>query len=65
MFKVGEKIVCININSSNLELYKTYIVQKFDKRDTYVMVDDIYYQELRFIPIQEYRKQKLNKLCLK
>jgi hypothetical protein len=69
MFKPGDRVVCININNNyinNVVIGKTYTVVGFFKASGYVIVkdDEEIYDFDCFISLQEYRKQKLEKLCL-
>jgi len=80
MFKVGEKIVCINntVNDndwqSNLTIGKQYVVMSVDmsiipsKKEVVVKNNEgiiSSYYNSRFISVTEYRKLKLEKICSK
>ena len=76
MFKIGDSIVLIDNDLtyktyySDLELYETYIVDKDSRNfptDGYIKLrNHLYiYDSNRFIPLLEYRKLKLNKICSK
>jgi len=80
MFKVGEKIVCINntVNDndwqSNLTIGKQYVVMPVDmsiipsKKEVVVKNNEgiiSSYYNSRFISVTEYRKLKLEKICSK
>ena len=79
MFKVGDRIVCININGNSgnetkiryLSIGKTYVVLKSGTvYDMTCVTDDrgtdifSYFYSRRFLLLKEYRKKKLNKICL-
>ena len=78
-FKPGDRIICIdNINKidgrprAHLTINSTYIVIKcegsYERKEKVIILNDIgvdeSYFEFRFILLTEYRKQKLNKICL-
>ena len=76
MFEIGDKVVCINNTDKEhlLNLYQIYEVKKnmsVPGKTIYVINlknEPInFYQNYRFISLQEYRKIKLEKLkeCLK
>jgi len=80
MFKVGDRIVCININGNSgnetkiryLSIGKTYVVLKSGTvYDMTCVTDDrgtdifSYFYSRRFLLLKEYRKQKIQRLCLK
>ena len=78
MFEAGDKIVCINTGSLHnvpfdksycLTLYKTYTVIYRKTESTISIMNDQNLQQpfsdVRFIPLTEYRKQKLQKICSK
>lgn len=71
MFKPGDKVICVNsFLSTGLTINKTYIViDSFLPKWTEIVVqnDDgkfLVYDTFLFISIREYRKLKLDKLCL-
>jgi len=74
MFRVDDRIVCIDKSNStggrlNLTKGKIYIVNKLigNKNGVYIIDDDgesIGYFYTRFISLKEYRKQKIDRLCL-
>jgi len=67
MFKVGDRVVCINNTKIdykfNLYYNKIYIITSIDDV-VRIKIDNINYEyfNLRFISLKEYRKQKLNNL---
>jgi len=75
MFKRGDKVVCIDA-SEDITPYEPY--KNLKKYNSYIIHDDNFYNTksvtltnvkgafriTRFISIKEYRKLKLNKLCL-
>ena len=74
MFRIGDKVVCINIDDLiysgvKLTLYKIYnVVNTNETVNTVSIKDDNdnikgLYQS-RFISLKEYRKQKINEICL-
>ena len=66
MFKVGDKVVCIDDeNYYELILYKTYTI-KIKMLNSVVLEEfnDLIYNN-RFILLTEYRKQKIKKICLR
>ena len=75
MFKVGDRVVCINDNFTgivdNVKLlkYKTYIINDISKSKKWKLVglngSDSFYEISRFIKLNDYRKQKINKICSK
>jgi len=70
MFKVGDKVVCIdNILSQfhiggdkELTLCKTYIVLQDGARIVNDLGNEIFYSPTRFVSLQQYRKMKLQKI---
>ncbi len=72
MFKVGDRIVCINDSMAGLllEINKIYIVD-FIHDSVLIDVVDTKYNEIgyfnknRFISLLEYRRKKLEKICSK
>ena len=64
MFKVGDKVVCVNNEGDvGLTMGKIYIITS--THETIVVNDlneDVGYFEYRFISLQEYRKQKIEKI---
>jgi len=73
MFKIGDKVVCIdnkfnNIIDADLELYKIYTIRKlyptFKPNVTFLEYSNVMHDIKRFISIKEYRKLKLEKLNL-
>jgi len=80
MFKVGDRVVCINdwvddysvfIHGEEVKLkkFKIYIICSFSdgKYSTVLLENHINYSYSsdRFILLKEYRKQKLKKICSK
>ena len=71
MFKPGDRVICIDISDSdNLTYKKVYTVLDVicDYKDYVDILDDngnqnTFYKK-RFISLKDYRKQKLNKICL-
>ena len=70
MFKIGEKVVFINDKdlpywyNDNFILYNTYIVKHIKKDDIIIFKENHYcLSSKRFITLQQFRKQKLNKIC--
>ena len=69
MFKVGDRIVCINNERcTNLSVGKIYTIRLDSGSDDMVCVDNNFlsnsnYYNHRFISLKEYRKRKLNKIC--
>ena len=75
MFKPGDRVICIDINELGfdngllLELGKLYIVEVVYPPSLVnhkIKLNGIFfaYFSKRFILLKEYRKQKLNKICL-
>jgi len=67
MFKVGDKVVCINNDyflQKDLILHKIYTVESFKERLGYLRVCEInmVLDIRRFVLLKEYRKQKLSKI---
>ena len=70
MFKIGEKVVCIDNSGERdrLELYHIYTIKKqyWDEYTgqyvTSVIENDIKWLSDRFITLKKYRKEKLKKL---
>ena len=64
MFTIGDKMVCIdNEGDVGLTMGKIYI----SGYDTYIVNDfgvGIFYLPARFISLKEYRKRKIESLCL-
>jgi hypothetical protein len=72
MFKVGDKVNCIdnywysNDNNFYIDTNKTYTVSYISKSTMKLReLKDYQYLCDRFILLKDYRKQKLEKLCLK
>lgn len=81
MFKVGDKVVCVRNGSLDeinnlfgdksfcLTLHKTYTVVDIKDVSTISIINDNdYYQSfnnVRFISLLDFRKQKLEKICSK
>ena len=79
MFRVGDKVVCINNMDSSVIVNKTYPMKDLCIGKIYTVsgvVNDMMnffivdgeslsYFSYRFIHLKEYRKKKLNKICLK
>jgi len=79
MFKVGDKVVCIDDNptyGSNsyydktnfLKINNIYLIDKYSSNLELIKIFEynIWYDEKRFILLKEQRKQKLKELiCLK
>lgn len=67
---INDKVVCINCDELvKLELYQIYTIkniltEKDNVRPQILLfeIDMIYYKRERFISLNEFRKQKLNKL---
>lgn len=67
---INDKVVCINCDELvRLELYQTYTIKNIlAEKDNVIPqillfeIDTIYYKRERFISLNEFRKQKLNKL---
>lgn len=67
---INDKVVCINCDELvRLELYQTYTIKNIlTEKDNVIPqillfeIDTIYYKRERFISLNEFRKQKLNKL---
>ena len=57
-------------NNLNLTYLKTYEILRFTRDDTFVLINDVnnitYVMGERFIPLSEYRKNKINNIlkCL-
>ena len=66
MFKIGDKVVCVYSGHSlqHLSLYKEYTISKLSNWDNEIYISNICWAAGRFISLQEYRKLKLEKLCL-
>ena len=77
MLKPGDKIVCVDVLNKiytyKLERYKIYILKSIEYCYTseknyfsYYKIEEEPYRYFpdRFIDLKEYRKQKLNKICL-
>jgi len=69
MFKVGDKIVCVDAGSSgHLKQYNFYIIEEFHiasstKKPLITLYETDYYHSIsRFVSIKEYRKLKLKKI---
>jgi len=70
MFKVGDKIICINNSGHNdLILNKTYIFKCLEYDDDRLInihgVNGPYHIERFILDVKQLRKEKLQKLCLK
>lgn len=73
MFKVGDKIVCIDAGKTKMENNYTYNIRYLhfnpDTKNKYTVSLKEFphssYKLDRFITNQEYRKRKIEKLCLK
>ncbi len=78
MFKIGDKIVCVMASSMGsvytdknycLTLNKTYTVVDIKSEKTVSIINDQNNQQpfniIRFVPVSEFRKQKLDKICSK
>ncbi len=79
MFKVGDKVVCIDdsvvkgtLIPIHLTLYKTYTVLKYNdfylhRDDCIHIIDDNHQNKIyfsnKFISLTEYRRLKLEKIC--
>jgi len=79
MFKVGDRVVCVFEDTEEIKKGKTYTFDYY-RRDLYpescskdkekydhvsIVEDDFkYHNESCFISFKEYRKQKLNKICI-
>lgn len=67
---INDKVVCINCDELvRLDLYQTYTIKNIlTEKDNVIPqillfeIDTIYYKRERFISLNEFRKQKLNKL---
>jgi len=68
-FKVGDKVVCMVedfYTSWNCDKGKVYIVDILLGSDLFFAQNDNYISHVKnFISLKEYRKQKINKICLK
>jgi len=68
MFKVGDKVVCIDNlrNEQTLSVGKIYTIDGSSEKygSVFVRIGFQTYYQHRFIHLKEYRKQKLNKICL-
>ena len=72
MLKVGDKVVCIDDETSYTNKTKKYGINKYDiytlvecdPNDSLVKISgsNTYYNRIRFISLKQYRKQKLYKL---
>lgn len=70
MFKVGEKVVCIDNSGERdrLELYHVYTIKKHywdeynDQPVIDVMENNVRWLSERFITLKKYRKEKIKKL---
>ena len=64
MFRIGDKVVCVNNFQSDhcIIAGKIYTIIGLDTMFLNIGIGS-YYRH-RFISLQEYRKQKLNKICL-
>jgi len=77
MFKPGDRIVCIDVSEDtttyepykNLKKHNSYIIRQygdyFNTKSVKLFNIEGVFRDSRFISIKEYRKLKLNKLCLK
>ena len=67
MFKPGDKVICIkkDIFFENLIVGKIYTIENVYGDDT-ISTPELYYTypSYCFISLKEYRKQKLQKICL-
>jgi len=70
-FKQGDKIVCIDNQrlyvGAKITVNKVYIVLKYEIKTVYILDDfgeEYGFFDNRFILLKEYRKQKINKICL-
>ena len=71
MFKKGDVVVCIDnydpLSYNRMILGKKYVVQNISDYNTIIFVEgEIGGKSInRFIPLTEYRRLKINKICLK
>jgi len=73
MFKVGDKVVCVDNYSKDyiylhnyLKLYKIYTITYVGENSVFVNVNEQDCDHLRpdrFVLLTDYRKQKINKIC--
>ena len=71
MFKPGDKVICIDDTLTaqiirQIKINSTYTIKSTDVVFGCVSLFDYtgIYMSKRFIPLKEYRKSKLEKLCL-
>jgi len=74
MFKVGDKVVCINDGDlyKELKINKIYIIKRIDKSEVSFISDTFLlenmsssYYSYRFKLLFDFRKQKIKKICSK
>jgi len=70
MFKVGNRIVCINNEGyeNHLKINESYIIQKIITKTGLIILlnhEKCAFGIYRFISVVEQRKQKLEKICSK
>ena len=70
MFKVGDKVICIDNSgaSGSLEKNVTYVVTKKENENCCIQVSGFgggWFSERFILDDKEQRKQKLNRICLK
>ena len=72
MFRVGDKVVCINNKDLDINVkltpYKIYVIYDSAVASATIKDDNGYDKDLfqsRFISLKEYRKQKINKIIKK
>jgi hypothetical protein len=64
MFKVGDKVVCIDDHTKSfLKENKVYMIDEIMSK--MIIIDHIVYNSDRFITLQEDRRRKLNKIISK
>ena len=68
MFKVGDKVVCINdidMFNNEIKLYNTYTIKHLTPHNIFVYFNEIDKSSLcnNFISLTEFRKQKIKKIC--
>jgi hypothetical protein len=70
-FRIGETVVCVNNFLENsildIKIGKKYIVSdtRIEDNEFFIKIkkeNDIYYFAYRFVSLNEYRKNKLNKI---
>ena len=71
MFKKGDIVVCIDTQyAPKLVLYERYQIFWYNERSHIIRIIHNFnnlgdYSDYRFVTLAEYRKMKINKICLK